>query len=718
MRISIKRFSGDPDIAGQAWVIGRNWCFDMERQINAGLPVSGQRQDVVQIGEAEASIIARLHRDIAGALVGEVWVDVLGGCSDIPPFLLKKNGSAYSAYYNDGTIERINPVTRQPRPDPDTAVRTKKVKVPDELLDGSKRGAMFSGLMRMAVQCAHARGVNTVFSYSWAKTHGIVEYLDQAPANSGSSAAVAAQSALNRYWVVEISAAGVFAAPITWSGKCCDGFLVRQYLDTGSQALDLQWAYNAGRTGVTRLLSSGSVATAYAASPFYAEHGWAFSRSGLHAQHVTAASTGLHYDTKRWKIDFTITVVNNVPTLSGAAINVVESGSLVFPATDPHWIPTGTVGEWSAVPRILSSDLTGAYAGPVHVFYQGESEFVTRYENSGVTAFPATVTTDANFYFYAGIGGMVKGTTYAAPIRCGVTMDPTHPPFTASTPATRVNESAFTGVKSGFTSNHTSVGTSASTVKDYEANTSRLNGGTSTNNIIPAEVFAFTCCSANMNSELYRNFEFVDADYVYRYGPQASYSAAILLDGERDGVLLLSKLAQSGASQTTWTWHDIGSSIRNWNFKAYGTPPPGACWTDFSGEGTSPGFGAPIDTYNGGVQDPPSYSAYNDETGTYNLVVGSQVFSGALPRTGDFIRADINKAFINSNPPVNLNLNLLAFHGAMYYAPADPAATQPTNFPPLKDQRNNAVWLFPDTLSTVGGFTNDGTRPVAFVGQT
>jgi hypothetical protein len=708
LRIHVRRFDGNADIAGAALTIGRMWCRHIYAMQQRNIPVPLWRNEVVSFGAASAQLRVEVAKSlIPGEWIAQVWVNASGGCAELAPFLLKKAGAAHLAYYSDGKTEVIG-----------SGVRSKQVKLPAEVQSGTKTGAMFSGLMRMAVQCSHARGVNTVFSYNWAKTHGIVEYLDQAPANEGSSAAIAAQSARNRYWVVEISADGVFAAPVSWTGKCCDGFLVRKYLATGSTDLSLQWAYNAGRAGVTRLLTSGAVASAYAATPFHTEHGWAFSRSGLHAQSVTAASTGLHYDTKRWKIDFTITMVNNAPTLSAAAISMVESGQVVFPATDPMWIPTGVVGEWSAIPRILVSDLTGSYAGPIHVFYQGESEFVTRYENSGVTAFPAVTTTDATALIYFGAVGPIrqKG-SYAAPTRCGVPMDPTHPPFLASEPAFRLVEGAFTGVKSGFTSNHTSVGATASTTKDYETQTSRFNGVTSTSNIIPAEVFAFSCCSAAMHSEMYRNLENLDVDYVYRSGPQSSYSAALLLDGEREGILLLSKLAQSGASQTTWTWHDIGYLMRNWNFKAYGTPPPGACWTDFSGEGTPPGFGAPIDNYTGGVQDPPAYSAYNDESGTFNLIVGSQRFTGALPKTGDFIRADINKAFSNPIPPVNLNLNLLAFHGAMVYAPADPAATQPTNFPPLKDQRNNAVWLFPDNLSTLGGFASDGTRPVAFVGQ-
>ena len=100
------------------------------------------------------------------------------------------------------------------------------------------------------------------------------------------------------------------------------------------------------------------------------------------------------------------------------------------------------------------------------------------------------------------------------------------------------------------------------------------------------------------------------------------------------------------------------------------------------------------------------------------LALGLQTHAGQLPQVSDNVRADIDKAFTNTVPPHSLTLSgFAALHGGMVYPPLDPSAKQATNFPPLTDQRNNAIWGFPISMQTLGGFTNDANTPVAFVGQ-
>ena len=108
---------------------------------------------------------------------------------------------------------------------------------------------------------------------------------------------------------------------------------------------------------------------------------------------------------------------------------------------------------------------------------------------------------------------------------------------------------------------------------------------------------------------------------------------------------------------------------------------------------------------------------YDGTTGKYYLALGLQSYSGALPTVGTAIRSDINLAFTNPVPAVDLELTVYALHGGMSYAPADPAATQPANFPALTNQVNSNAYLFPTNMVTNGGFLSDGFAPVAFVGQ-
>ena len=397
LRYAIQQFDGEASLAARGEQVARQWAQQINRLLDQNIVTRRRRDEIVRFEDGEV-LVRVLVEDVGGDRLAHLWVSAAGGCADIPPFLLKNDTATgwYWAYYNDGSREHINPVTRTPRPNPDPAVRTKQVKVPTELLTGTKRGSMFSGQMRMVVQCEHARGANSRFAYGWTKTHGLLALIDQAPFNDGGGPSAAIEAAAQRYWVVEASASGVYVAPVEWSGRCCDGFSVENYLPTGAQVkaspalavyrdeLNLAWAYSQRRAGVALVLTPDQMALAYAGTPFKAADGWAFSRTGQHAQAVTARQVAMHYRTERWRIDF-------VPALSGgvysvsASIALAETGDLYFSATDPLWVPDGLEGEWAAVPRMTTPDI-GSASGPVHVYYQGEAEHVTRYSHSGAYA--------------------------------------------------------------------------------------------------------------------------------------------------------------------------------------------------------------------------------------------------------------------------------------------------------------------------------------------
>jgi hypothetical protein len=337
-----------------------------------------------QVGQ-DYTTESRIHGD-------QHYVTVIGGaeCTDKRGFLLTRTGPNYDAAYNDGVVERINPIDGQPRPEPDPADRTKGYKVPAQLrVAASSRlsASRFSGLMRLAVGCYHAAGKDAPFSYTFAKTHGILR-LDVPVGNPA--------VLTPRYWVIEISQSGVFAAPIENTGKCCDSWSITRYTPTADEiaeqpslegfktTLSLSWAFSVGKPRVLQLMSSGDVSTAYASgSPWYADCGWAFSASGVSAQNVVVSesSTPLpaHYLCSRFKFSFSLDINDN-PVAQLTTLDLQQVAT--FPEFSAVWAPTGS-NNW-----VNSSFLTAAQINsmpfasqnaPVHVYYEGEDEIVTRW---------------------------------------------------------------------------------------------------------------------------------------------------------------------------------------------------------------------------------------------------------------------------------------------------------------------------------------------------
>ena len=726
LRIGIKRLTGDPAIVGPAMVLGRAWAKEIHRRLELGDQPALVRQETVGFGVGTANVRVQVSRDLTGDYSAGIWVDAESGCRENSGFLLKTVAGQWYAYYNDGVREHIDPVDGTPRPNPDPAVRTKRVKVPSQLQHMEKRAAMFSGLMRMAVQCDHSRGVNTVFSHTWLKTHGILELLDQAPDNAGSSKAISAQAQRNRYWVIEISPDGIFAAPVSWSGKCCDGFSVEKYLPTKAEVaaypalaayreeLSLKVSRTLGKSGITQVATAADMASAYVGEPWNLDDGWAFSRTGQHAQNVTARQSGLHYRTERWKIDFTV-AFNGVSYDIAASVNRVEEGDLMFPATDPLWVPSSD-SEWAAVSKIIPTDLT-AMSGPVHVFYQGETEFVTRYNNSGPVSFPATTTGSFN----NPSDPWPMNRDFAGTRTYNVCGGPWAPGYAATSTGNSMVEGAYSGNTSGYSNPaRTGTGNTSTSGRLIEERTTSFNGNTYTDFDEPAEVFPFACCGASIHTRIDRQWEYMDGRVLKKgISNQSWYSACVLLHREREGILLLDKKFEAGDVLTNELNHDVVRSMRSFARILSGGPyTPDPCWSDVGGDGTEPGWGGPRDLFfSPSSTDTYTIGPYATNEGTFTLVLGAQTFGGTLPLVAGDVRDDINRAFSNPTPARALVLDFDAMHGAMYYAPADPGAKQPDNAPPLVDQRNNAIYRFPTNTVTIGGFPNDDNPFFAFVGQ-
>ena len=200
------------------------------------------------------------------------------GCVASDGFMLARTGplsdAQWWALYPDGTVEEIKPPEGKPRPDPDEAVRTKRVSIPSSLRGSvvPAYASQFTGQMRQVVQCEFSRGSNTKFSYTFGRTHGLLEY--PAHVSGADRASEAAARARAKYFVIEISAAGVYAAPVKFGIDCCSAALVSAYMATredieagapaeAQSTLDLAWYYDTKQAGrnapVQRLLSAEQV---------------------------------------------------------------------------------------------------------------------------------------------------------------------------------------------------------------------------------------------------------------------------------------------------------------------------------------------------------------------------------------------------------------------------------------------------------------------------
>lgn len=361
--------------------------------------------NLIQHTQASAITHATWVRTISGPITGgsaiRVEVRVAGdqryiiiraaaGCRDRDGFLLTKENENYDARYNDGFIERINPINGTPRPDPDPATRTRGYKVPDELRvaeDARPSASKFTGLMRLAVGCYHSRGLDAPFSYTFAKTHGVLK-IDVPVGNP--------PEPRTRYFVIEISASGVFAAPIDNTGNCCDSWGISRYVPTDEEiaeqpsleqfktTLSLNWAFSVGRQGVVELLTAGDVAVAFTSGfPWYGDCGWAFSASGVTAQNVVQTEVGAaalrRFLCSRFQFSFALDFNNNLT----AALAIAEFQQVAqFPAFSGVFQPIAA-HTWLKTQGLTAGQLPLTtfinQNAPIHVYYDGETAIVTRW---------------------------------------------------------------------------------------------------------------------------------------------------------------------------------------------------------------------------------------------------------------------------------------------------------------------------------------------------
>lgn len=332
-----------------------------------------------------------------------------------------KSRSTFRAYYVDGKVEPIKyqapsgtetdvlaPLAPVVIPPP---VRSRGYKLPSELQDTYVDGALqphlagyptasrFSGLMREVAGNYHIRGQNIPFAYWWTKTHGLVK---MPPTAAATAAATIAKPAANQYWIVEVTASGIYAAPVTNNGTRSGSWSVTKYMPTAAMlaadptlagfksSLSLSWARSAlPNSGVVFL--PVDVTAAYVGGPFYAGHGWAFNYSGTEAQAVTnvwSETPAQHYSCSRFKLTFSLSGTDSAGKgiLACALSTVEDSLPATFYNSQVLWVPTAVAQVWDYVPQVDSVHQAAALAAfpnqdaPIAVYYDGDTEMVTRFK--------------------------------------------------------------------------------------------------------------------------------------------------------------------------------------------------------------------------------------------------------------------------------------------------------------------------------------------------
>lgn len=636
---------------------------------------------------------------VAVRVTGEdkfIHIDATSGCDDRLGFLMSRLGANYTALYNDGTHEDIIPTNGSPRPVPDSAVRTKGYGVPTQLQreqPARVTASKFSGLMRLAVGCYHAAGKDAPFSPTFATTHGIVR-----------KTVLIANVPTVKHWVVEISALGVYAAPIVGGDLCCESWDVSAYKLTSTETLSLLSAYTRRVARVTNLIPQGDMATIYAdGDAWFADCGWAFSASGAEAQAVLQdfyTSPAEHYKCARWKIAFD---VNGAGELSAIATAVERLKIAVFVKGNPVWSPT-FAGEWTA--NVGATSLTSpspftafpSSEAPVHVFYVGETEIVSRWvhtrssEAEVDTASTTAYVTDPVPHVAASCASPGTHTTTG---------------YLTGTPGHRID--AHTLVTLGFSNpSFSHIGQAFSRGERTET---FAYGAPSENistfgNFYTLDPSCYYIDSGSLITACSSTFEYtrteVETSKTTTTFTNASghNSALVLFAEEREAVMgvYITTASETGTATfqqgaTTYYIHEVTAKIDS-------GPCPWVAWDNdmFGGAATA------------GVLPYSTTHTAHTEVGAATLVVGGNAFSTAIAFGGapnyEPVETDLS-AFVEGVPPSPAESSVQAMHGNLYYPDA--------LLSPML-QRDNYLYSIGSGLVVSGGFEQPND-PIAFVGK-
>jgi len=391
-------------------------------------------------------------------------------------FLLLRSGSQYFAHFTNGGDEEITPIDGLPRPDPETAVKTKNYKVPLQLRDAqryTKASARFTGRMRLTVAQFHGRGEESPFHSTYTKTHGIVCKATVLPPPLGTPK--------NKYWVVEIITTGadkgIYTAPvqflesnsITKSLKPSSLFPYYSSIafpgPSTNSNLDLAWAFSVALPGVEKIYG-GSGFPDGDQSPFYEAYGWAFSKSGHEAQNIVGRrvfqalsdpnelnrdiATAELMRVNRYKLEFG-TTGSDISNLSLTAtlsnpdaekLFIMNRGNVDHRMYVPFSEVSGDLTKYKYTSRAAGTvhletpqpDITGLIHAPIHVHYNDDTEFIVYYHRDAETTrtpfsgggTAGWVTTPINTTAHCQLGNYSKGTapSYGGDATAGVTQTP------------------------------------------------------------------------------------------------------------------------------------------------------------------------------------------------------------------------------------------------------------------------------------------------------
>ena len=658
-----------------------------------------------------------------------IHIHVTPPCTDRQGFLLTRSNNygeqTYTANYVDGYSERINPITGTPRPDPDPADRTKNQKVAPDLFLGAfygKTPAKFTGLMRKVVGCYHLRGLNAPFNYTWGTTHGIVKRTTKVN-----------NVDVTKHWIVEISSLGVWAAPISETGKCCDSWDVSMYQPTAKEleenpgwqtyktTLSLWWAAVYGkRPGVHN--AWGNMTEPYGqGSPWFTDHGWAFSASGNECRAVTQRKETVpddHFKCNQWKIVFTDDGQGELV----ASLENVDQDQVYIPLLDsPLWVPDSP-GVWSGVDSYLPTGTeTSFFPGtdaPLHVFFDGENAVVTRAAFSRATI-PAFQTPPVP---------VAGGTINYDSLRAGRIPDTEKPQFSCYSSSAAWNSDfdliqggvgennpSYTEVVAGFYNEKqnrvfTRYGRTVERYVTYEAytydtdqefgNTYGLHPDCYFIRTPPGSLI--TVCSSTFH--YHDHFGVYVQDKYSTFDGRGAHPSLIMLAEDRESVLMV--WDEIITSQGTVVRQNAKGAMRitqrEYKVDSGDCPLTDNTWRDgASGGGVAnvgPAYSDIVDdeSHSGGVQLDIGSKSY-----TYEPSIGGPPFY--TWDTYDF------QTFLERTAQKTTAVsNVFAIHGNLYY---DEEGLNPTN------QRDNAViWLGPPSSFAIGGFEPTGEK-ISFVGR-